>query len=193
MADVARAARAPVAIWLSRVHVFRRPSVENCLRLLGLGPAASHAQIRATFRRLAKEYHPDLRRDPEAAQRFIDIVRAYRVLEVELKLNDPNEPRRRCPRCGRYAELLDGADGRAGCVACLLGDTDRRRYLPLPVFVSVRHYSVLTLYGISLALAVAYVYAPQRTDYALASLAAALAGLVILAIATLIVRDAFRD
>ncbi|MEW6249971.1 MAG: DnaJ domain-containing protein [Planctomycetota bacterium] len=168
-----------------------RYSIERCLKILGLGSAASKAAIRTTFRRLAKEYHPDLRREPAAARRFVEIVRAYRILQIELKLDDPDEPRRLCPRCGRYAELVDGIDGRPGCVACLLGDSQRGRLLPLPIIAFVRHYAVFALYALSAGLAWAYLTAPS-VELGLASIATALAGLAVLAATCVRVRDAYR-
>ncbi len=48
---------------------------------LGLNRAASAQAIRQAFRRLAREYHPDLRPgDSEAERRFIQISEAYEVL-----------------------------------------------------------------------------------------------------------------
>ena len=54
----------------------RAPTVEECLRVLGLGPAANKATLRATFRRLMKTHHPDMRGTPEGTARFIAIPRS---------------------------------------------------------------------------------------------------------------------
>lgn len=170
----------------------RVPTVEECLRVLGLGPAASKATLRATFRTLMKTHHPDVRRSPEATGRFIEIVQAYRVLEVELSLRDPREARRRCPRCGRYNELFEGLDGKAGCVECLLGETQRGRLLPPSIVVIVRHLAVFCLCTVSVACGVAY-WRTLRLELALASLAAALGGMLLLALTCISVRDAWPE
>src|SRR4051812_3575783 len=47
---------------------------------LGVAPGAEEGEIRAAFRRLAREYHPDVNRRPDAAERFRSLVAAYEVL-----------------------------------------------------------------------------------------------------------------
>jgi hypothetical protein len=47
---------------------------------LGLTPGADRAAIRAAYRRLAREYHPDLNRSPGAASRMRAINEAYSAL-----------------------------------------------------------------------------------------------------------------
>ena len=50
-------------------------------QLLGLAADASHDQIKQAFRRQARLYHPDLHPDnPEAAEKFRQLRRAYEVL-----------------------------------------------------------------------------------------------------------------
>lgn len=133
------------------------PDIVDCYRTLGLPRAASAPQVREAFRRLARQFHPDVQRNPAGRQRFIEVVHAYRVLQEELQLGRDEETCRRCPRCGRIAELLDGLDGRAGCADCLLGVAQRRRFLPLPLLVPVRHVGVLALYAGSIAFLAWYV------------------------------------
>ncbi len=162
--------------------------IDDCVRVLGLSRWTSGADLRAAFRRLAKEYHPDLNHTLEGNRRFIELVHAYRVLQHELNLHPDGSELRRCPRCGRYAELLDGLDGRAGCADCLLGRTRWMRYLPMPLMDVVRHLSVLALYVASAALALRYVETGQL-EYSALSLAAAVAGLLILALTCISVRD----
>jgi molecular chaperone DnaJ len=47
---------------------------------LGVAPGAEEGEIRAAFRRLAREYHPDVNPRPDAAERFRSVVAAYEVL-----------------------------------------------------------------------------------------------------------------
>ena len=48
--------------------------------ILGLPPSATSAQVKQAFRRLARQYHPDLNSDPRAAERMKDINWAYSIL-----------------------------------------------------------------------------------------------------------------
>ena len=51
-------------------------------QVLGVRPDASDEEIRAAFRRLAKQFHPDLRPgDGTAARRFQDVLSAYKTLK----------------------------------------------------------------------------------------------------------------
>jgi DnaJ-class molecular chaperone len=48
--------------------------------VLGLSRDASKAEIKAAFRRLSLEYHPDLNKDQRAESKFVAINRAYTSL-----------------------------------------------------------------------------------------------------------------
>ena len=48
--------------------------------LLGVSFTASDAEIKRKYRRLAREYHPDLNKDPRAVERMKDINWAYSIL-----------------------------------------------------------------------------------------------------------------
>src|SRR5262245_66016489 len=56
--------------------------------LLGVGPSATTAQIKSAFRRLAKQYHPDVNNSSDAAEKFREITEAYDTL------TDPDRRRR---------------------------------------------------------------------------------------------------
>ena len=56
--------------------------------ILGVPRDASQDDIKKAYRRLAREYHPDVNKEPGAEERFKEINEAYRVL------GDPDTRRR---------------------------------------------------------------------------------------------------
>ena len=56
--------------------------------LLGVPADATTAQIKSAYRKLAKQYHPDVNDSPDAAERFREITEAYDTL------TDPDRRRR---------------------------------------------------------------------------------------------------
>jgi curved DNA-binding protein CbpA len=54
--------------------------VQTYYETLGVPKTASEDEIRVAYRRLAKQYHPDVNGDPDANERFIAIQQAYEVL-----------------------------------------------------------------------------------------------------------------
>jgi hypothetical protein len=52
----------------------------NHYQILEITPSASKEEIRHAYRRLAKQWHPDLNRSPEAAARFLLIQKAWETL-----------------------------------------------------------------------------------------------------------------
>jgi curved DNA-binding protein CbpA len=53
----------------------------DCYRLLGLRSGASFAEIKASYRRLVQQYHPDTNpNDRKAKDKFIALTEAYRLL-----------------------------------------------------------------------------------------------------------------
>ena len=56
--------------------------VENAYELLGVSETSSFDEIKVSFRKLAKETHPDLaesKNDSTASRRFVQILAAYEV------------------------------------------------------------------------------------------------------------------
>lgn len=53
--------------------------------ILGVPRGASLEEIKASFRRLARQYHPDVNKAPDAEERFKEINEAYAVLGDEQK------------------------------------------------------------------------------------------------------------
>lgn len=53
--------------------------------VLGVLPTANKEQILSAFRRLAKEYHPDRNKSPDASKKFVEIYEAYKILSDDNK------------------------------------------------------------------------------------------------------------
>ena len=53
--------------------------------VLGVSKDASTAEIKSAFRKLAKKYHPDINKAPDAAEKFKEIEEAYSVLSDDTK------------------------------------------------------------------------------------------------------------
>lgn len=59
--------------------------MRNLYEVLGVPKEADQATIRKAYKKLARQFHPDLNKDPKAADRFKEISAAYEVLEDEGK------------------------------------------------------------------------------------------------------------
>jgi hypothetical protein len=163
-------------------------TVVEHLRSLELGVDATGDDVRTAFRRLARQHHPDLDRTGASTKRFIEVVAAYRALQIEMGLSPNMAHYRLCPRCGHYGELLDGLDGRPGCADCLLGLTVRRHFLPLLTFATVKHVGTIALYAISILCAILYAQ-HGRFQLAALSVGCAVLGLLLLFVTCLTVPD----
>lgn len=53
--------------------------------VLGVSKTATETEIKSAFRRLAKKYHPDVSKEPDAAEKFKEAQEAYAVLSDEQK------------------------------------------------------------------------------------------------------------
>ncbi|MEP0871449.1 DnaJ domain-containing protein [Trichocoleus desertorum AS-A10] len=64
-------------------------NVADCYRLLGLRSGASFAEIKASYRRLARQYHPDVNPgDQRAKEKFIELTAAYKLLLTTVKSSE---------------------------------------------------------------------------------------------------------
>ena len=60
-------------------------SKRDYYEVLGVSKNASADELKSAFRRLAREYHPDVSKDPEAEEKFKEINEAYGILSDQQK------------------------------------------------------------------------------------------------------------
>lgn len=75
--------------------------------VLGVSKTATDAEIKSAFRKLAKKYHPDVSKEPDAAEKFKEAQEAYAVLSDEQK-------RRQYDQFGHAAFQGGGSGGFGG-------------------------------------------------------------------------------
>lgn len=75
--------------------------------VLGISKNASQDEIKSAFRKLAKKYHPDVSKEPDAEAKFKEVQEAYAVLSDEDK-------RRQYDQFGHAAFQNGGGAGGAG-------------------------------------------------------------------------------
>lgn len=61
---------------------------KNYYEILGVDKNATPEEIKSAYRKLAKQYHPDVNKSPDATQKFKDINEAYEVLSDTTKRNN---------------------------------------------------------------------------------------------------------
>ena len=156
----------------------------ECMRLLGLGEAASIEQIKRAYRRLAQQLHPDKQKgDPQASARFVEISKAYRMLVNAARAVEQGKPIGVCWECREFGEVSIGIDGQPRCRRCVFRPAGGR-LLPLPVYVVVKCTVTCLILAVAVYLLVLAV-TRGSTAYAIATFVAGILGLVSLAITCL--------
>jgi curved DNA-binding protein len=72
--------------------------------ILGVARSASQDEIQRAYRKLARKYHPDVNKDPEAEERFKEISEAYDVL------SDPDTRKRYDAFGADFRQVPEGVD-----------------------------------------------------------------------------------
>jgi len=85
--------------------------------VLGVSKTATDEEIKRAFRKLAKQYHPDINKEPGAEEKFKEIGEAYAVL------SDANK-RRQYDQFGHAAFENGASGGGAGFQGFNMGDID---------------------------------------------------------------------
>src|SRR5918992_3726214 len=86
---------------------------------LGVSRTASTEELQRAYRKLAREYHPDVNRDPGAEERFKEISEAYSVL------SDP-DTRKRYDRFGPdFRQIPEGYEAYADAAGVGRGGSSR--------------------------------------------------------------------
>jgi molecular chaperone DnaJ len=92
-------------------------------KVLGVSASASADEIKKTYRKLAKQYHPDTNvGDAKAEERFKEVSEAYDVLSSDEKRREYDEARRLFASGARPGGFGGGSAGYAGGAGPDMGD-----------------------------------------------------------------------
>ncbi|CAL8095483.1 unnamed protein product [Calicophoron daubneyi] len=83
------------ALRVPRIHLATGTSAGSLYRVFGLNPNCTHEELKETFYRLCKLYHPDVTDDPRAHSKFQEISKAYEILGNPMRRSDYDRGLRR--------------------------------------------------------------------------------------------------
>ena len=87
---------------------------KDLYKVLGVSKGASQDEIRSSYRKLARKYHPDANReDPKAEERFKEIQQAYEILSNPQKRREYDEGPRAFFGGGGAGNVPGGTGGRS--------------------------------------------------------------------------------
>jgi molecular chaperone DnaJ len=61
-------------------HATAIARIDDPYKILGVDKSASNSEIKKAYYKLAKQYHPDINKEPEAEKKFHDVQGAYEIL-----------------------------------------------------------------------------------------------------------------
>jgi molecular chaperone DnaJ len=82
-------------------------TVRDLYEILGVGRDASAGEIRAAYRKLARELHPDVNADPADQERFKEVTGAYEILSDPSKRRRYDEFGSAGPQGAPFADIQD--------------------------------------------------------------------------------------
>ena len=82
--------------------------------ILGVDPGADDKTIKAAYRKLARQYHPDVSEHADAENRFKEVAEAYEVLHSADKRAEYDELRAAYQQQGQRRSRPGGGDARGG-------------------------------------------------------------------------------
>ena len=105
-------------------HRARRPVRGGALKVfagrdyydvLGVSRAADGKELKRAYRTLARKYHPDVNKEPDAEQKFKEISNAYEVLSDDQKKAGVCPPRAAAASAGSRGSIVFGRVEYCGC------------------------------------------------------------------------------
>lgn len=102
--DVLRAWFAPAPAWSAPGEPAKPAAPETLYGLLGVAQDADDAALKQAYKRMARQWHPDVCREPDAGEMFLKVKAAYDVLgdplrrrkyNAGLKFEQARQPERR--------------------------------------------------------------------------------------------------
>ncbi|MCL1630425.1 molecular chaperone DnaJ [Sporolactobacillus sp. CPB3-1] len=86
-------------------------SKRDYYEILGVSKDASKDEIKKAFRKLARKYHPDVNKDPDAPQKFKEVTKAYETLSDPQKRAQYDQFGEEDPNQGGFGGFGQGFSG----------------------------------------------------------------------------------
>jgi len=101
-------------------------------KILGLSPTATQEEIKRTYKKLARKYHPDVSEEADATAKFQEVSEAYEVLKKEDKraeydelreyVNNPNQFKGAGGQQARFNSDFSAENGFEDLLRSIFGD-----------------------------------------------------------------------
>lgn len=129
------------------------------LEILGLEPGATKGDIKGAFRKLSKEYHPDINKNADAPEKFMAIHEAYKFLTgVGARPNNESVRYDYDPQKAAYQEWRKRAREYARKKAV---EAQKQRKLQMLLLVKYLNYFAVFVFIFNLLIAVDY-FLPKK-------------------------------